>query len=293
MNNVCGRLLAAGLGLILAVSWDGPALAGQALEAKPAAVFGMLAEPCPPPLDLPPPVQAFNAAFIAPGKVDMPRMLALTQDPAFVAYNAAKSAREAADWAGLCRYRRDNDAIVASGKSPKAVFFGDSITENWVLGDPGLFGADVVGRGIGGQTSAQMLVRFRSDVIDLRPRVVQILAGTNDIAGNRGPTSERDFQNNIMAMVELARAHRIRVVLASIPPAARFFWRPEVAPGPQIARLNTWLRDYARRERLTFIDYHAMLAGPEGAMRPGLSLDGVHPNRDGYALMRPLAWRVH
>ena len=293
MNSLRDRLLAVGLGSVLALSVNGPTCARQATsEAKPSPV-GMVAQPCPPPLNVPPPVQAFNDAFIAPGKVDMPRMLALTQDPAFVAYNAAKSAREAADWAGLCRYRRDNDAIVASGKSPKAVFFGDSITENWVMGDPGLFGADVVGRGIGGQTTAQMLVRFRSDVIDLRPRVVQILAGTNDIAGNRGPTSERDYQNNIMAMVELARAHRIRVVLASIPPAARFFWRPEVTPGPQIARLNAWLRDYARRERLTFIDYHAMLAGPEGGMRPGLSLDGVHPNRDGYALMRPLARHVY
>jgi lysophospholipase L1-like esterase len=252
----------------------------------------MVDQPCPPPLEIPTPVRAFNQAFVAPGKVDMPRMLALTKDPAFVAYNEAKAARDAADWAGLCRYRRDNDAIVASGRRPRAVFYGDSITENWPLGDPDLFGRDVVGRGIGGQTSAQMLVRFRSDVIDLKPRVVQILAGTNDIAGNKGPTSERDYQNNIMAMVELARAHRIKVVLASIPPAARFFWRPEVAPGPEIARLNAWLRDYARREGLAYVDYHAVLAGPEGAMRPGLSLDGVHPNQDGYAAMRALAERV-
>ena len=292
MNMPRGRLLAIGLGSLLTACIGGLALARQAAPETQPAVVGMVAEPCPPPLDPPPPVRAFNEAFIAPGKVDMPRMLALTKDPAFVAYNTAKTAREASDWAGLCRYRRDNDALVASGKRPRAVFFGDSITENWVLGDPGLFGTDVIGRGIGGQTTAQMLVRFRSDVIDLRPRVVQILAGTNDIAGNKGPTSERDFQNNIMAMVELARAHRIRVVLASIPPATRFFWQPAVTPGPQITRLNAWLRDYARREKLVFIDYHAALSGPEGAMRAGLSLDGVHPNRDGYAAMHALAGRV-
>lgn len=265
--------------------------AHEAVETKPA-VIGMVAEPCPAPLDVPPPVRAFNAAFLAPGKVDMPRMLALTKDPDFVAYNDAKTAREAVDWAGLCRYRRDNEVLLAAGRRPKVVFFGDSITENWVPGDPALFASDRVGRGIGGQTSAQMLVRFHADVIALGPKVVQIMAGSNDIAGNRGPTRERDYQDNIMAMVELAKAHHIRVVLASIPPASRFFWRPEVAPAPLIARLNAWLRDYASREGLVFIDYHAALAGPDGGMRAGLSIDGVHPNRDGYAMMRGLAEQV-
>ena len=272
------------LGLIMALA------AGPAIGQTPA--MGMVDEPCPPPLVAPEPVRAFNAMFLAPGKVDMPRLLALTKDPAFVAYNTEKTAREASDWAGLCRYRRDNEVLIASGRRPRAVFFGDSITENWVLGDPALFGDAVVGRGIGGQTSAQMLVRFHQDVIALKPRVVQILAGTNDIAGNRGPTSEQDYRNNIMAMVELARAHRIRVVLASIPPAAAFFWRPEVTPGPRIARLNAWLADYARREGLTYVDYHAVLAGPDGAMRKGWSLDGVHPNREAYLALRPLAERV-
>lgn len=287
MSSLHGGLMATGLALAIAAASPTGAR-GTAPDARPTVV-GMVAESCPPPLDIPPPVRAFNLAFIAAGKVDMPRMLALTQDPAFVAYNQAKTARDAADWAGLCRYRRDNDAVVASGRRPRAVFFGDSITENWVLGDPALFGQDIVGRGIGGQTTAQMLVRFRADVIDLRPRVVQILAGTNDIAGNKGPTRERDFQNNIMAMVELARVHHIRVVLASIPPARQFFWQPAVTPGPEIGRLNAWLRAYARRENLTYLDYHAALAGPDGAMRTGWSLDGVHPNRDGYAAMRPLA----
>ncbi len=262
------------------------------LALAAATPVGMVADPCPPALEAPEPVRAFNALFLAPGKVDLPRLLALTKDPAYVAYNAEKTAREATDWAGLCRYRRDNEAIISSGRRPRAVFFGDSITEAWVLGDPDLFGDAVIGRGIGGQTSAQMLVRFRQDVIDLKPRVVQILAGTNDIAGNRGPTREQDFQNNIMAMVELAKAHHIKVVLASIPPAAAFIWKPELTPAPMIARLNVWLADYARREGLTYLDYYAVLAEPDGAMRKGWSLDGVHPNRDGYAAMRALAGRV-
>jgi lysophospholipase L1-like esterase len=280
-----------GLGVGLAFFAEA-ASAQEPREGGSPPAFGMVDDPCPSPLVAPAPVRAFNEAFLAPGKVDLPRMLALTKDPAYVAYDKAKAVRDAADWAGLCRYRRDNDAILASGRRPRAVFFGDSITENWVLGDPALFGADVIGRGIGGQTTAQMLVRFRSDVIALRPRVVQIMAGTNDIAGNRGLTSERDFHANISSMVELARAHRIRVVLASIPPATRFFWRPEVEPGPRIARLNAWLRDYARREGLEYKDYHALLAAPDGAMRPGFSLDGVHPNRNGYAAAHALAVTV-
>lgn len=269
------------------MAWFGAALA---FVAGPAlAQEGMVDEPCPPPLEIPGAARDFNRAFIAPGKVDMPKMLALTKEPAFVAYNEAKAAREAADWAGLCRYRADNQALKVTGRQPRVVFFGDSITENWPLGDPELFGAVVVGRGIGGQTSAQMLVRFRSDVIDLAPRVVHIIAGTNDIAGNKGPTAERDFQANIQSMVELARAHRIRVVLGAIPPSRRFFWKPQVEPAPRIARLNVWLADYARREGLVFLDYHAALADHEGAMRAGLTLDGVHPNQDGYAAMHDLA----
>lgn len=257
-----------------------------------ATPVGMGDDPCPSPLSVPEPVRTFNAMFLEPGKADLPRLLALTKDPAFVAYGAEKTAREADDWAGLCRYRRENEILIASGKRPRAVFFGDSITENWVLGDPDLFGGEIVGRGIGGQTSAQMLVRFSQDVIALRPRVVQIMVGTNDIAGNRGPTRDQDYQDNVKAMVELAKAHRIRVVLASIPPAAAFIWKPEVTPGPRIARLNAWLADYAHREGLTYLDYHAVLAGPDGGMRRGWSLDGVHPNRDGYAAMRPLGRRV-
>lgn len=262
------------------------------LVSSPAAsepAVGMVETPCPSPAPIPPSVAAFNRAFLEPGKPDLAKLMALTQEPDFVAYQAAKAERDAKDPNGLCRYAAENAALIASGKRPRAVLLGDSITENWVGGDPALFGdGALVGRGIGGQTTAQMLVRFHTDVIDLGPEVVHIMAGTNDVAGNGGPTSEAAYRNNIMAMVEIARAHGVRPVLASIPPAGRFFWRPEVRPLEQIVRLNDWLGAYASQEGLVFIDYHAVLTGPAGVMRPEFAIDGVHPNRDGYAAMRPL-----
>lgn len=264
----------------------------DARAQQQSAQIGMVENPCPALPPLPDSLKAFQQAFVEPGKPDIPKLTALTQTPEAIAYNKAKAARDAGDWAGLCRYRDDDTALLASGKRPDVVFFGDSITEGWILGDPSLFSDKVIGRGIGGQTSGQMLVRFRQDVIALRPKVVHILAGANDVAGNSGPTTEQAFKDNIVGMVELARANRIKVVLGSILPAKRFFWRPEIAPADQIVRLNAWLRTYAAAEGLAFKDYHAVLALPDGGMRPDLALDGVHPNRDGYALMRPLAQTV-
>jgi lysophospholipase L1-like esterase len=165
---------------------------------------------------------------------------------------------------------------------------GDSITEFWSRFDPELFGEGVVNRGISGQTSPQMLVRFYSDVVALRPAAVHLMAGTNDLAGNTGPSRPEDFKNNIRAMVDLAEANGIAVVLASIPPAAAFPWRPEVEPAPIIAQLNDWLEGYATENKLVFVDYHAAITGPSGELRAELSSDGVHPDADGYAAMRPL-----
>lgn len=198
----------------------------------------------------------------------------------------ASNARQ--DWAGLCRYREANERLLASGKSPRIVFIGDSITEGWAVADPELFAAGVVNRGISGQTTPQMLVRFRADVIALKPQMVHILAGTNDIAGNTGPTTTQDVKNNIVSMVELARANGIRVALGSIPPAARFKWRPQVDPVPHIHALNTWLREYARQNRLEYIDYYAALVGTSGELKPEFGNDGVHPNKEGYRVMRGL-----
>ncbi|MBU3076296.1 SGNH/GDSL hydrolase family protein [Sphingomonas quercus] len=193
------------------------------------------------------------------------------------------------DWAFLCRYQDENRALTGR---PRVVLFGDSITENWRAFDPGLFTGGIVGRGISGQTSSQMLVRFSQDVIALRPAIVHIMAGTNDIAGNTGPTTDRQFQDNIRAMTALAKAHGIRVILASIPPAAAFPWKPGIRPAARIRAWNGWLRDLARAEGLVYVDYHASLADDQGGMRAGLAGDGVHPTPAGYRQMDPLFRRA-
>ncbi|HKS57620.1 MAG TPA: SGNH/GDSL hydrolase family protein [Steroidobacteraceae bacterium] len=194
----------------------------------------------------------------------------------------------AQDWPGLCKYRAANAEVLASSTPTRIVFIGDSITEGWVGADPALFERGVVNRGIGGQTTPQMLVRFRADVVALHPQVVHVLAGTNDIAGNTGPSSLADYRNNIMSMVEIAQANGIDVILGSIPPAATFPWRQQIEPLPRIAEMNAWLRDYAKQKKLRFIDYHSALAGPAGELRADLGNDGVHPNSKGYAVMRKL-----
>jgi lysophospholipase L1-like esterase len=194
----------------------------------------------------------------------------------------------ALDWGQQCRYRRENAALSPPSRS-RVVFLGDSITEGWKSLDPQFFERDNLDRGISGQTTAQMLVRFRADVLDLRPQVVHIMAGTNDIAGNTGPISLTIIQGNVMSMVEQARCHGIRVILASIPPAAQFPWRQDIQPAETIAALNAWLRSYAKREHLVFVDYHSALSDDRGGLKSSLSDDGVHPNAAGYAVMRPLA----
>lgn len=195
------------------------------------------------------------------------------------------------DWPWLCRYRDDNRAYDARNPA-KVVFIGDSITEGWAKTDPALFTGGTVGRGLSGQTSPQILLRFYADVIALQPRVVHIMIGTNDIAGNTGPTSALAYQHNIRAMADLARANGIAVVLGSIPPADRMSWRPAIKPAPQIAALNAWLRGFAAERGLVFADYHAALAGPNGELRADLGKDGVHPEAPGYAVMRPIAERA-
>ncbi len=196
------------------------------------------------------------------------------------------------DWAQLCRYRSDNAALRRAG-TPRVVFMGDSITELWKPAHPEFFGENLVNRGISGQTTAQMLVRFRQDVIALKPAVVHILGGTNDVAGNAGPITLEAIKNNITSMVDLATANEIRVVLASVPPAGHFPWRPSIQePAQHIVELNVWLRRFARERNLFYVDYHEPLADERDAMKQTFSNDGVHPNRDGYAVMEPLARRA-
>jgi lysophospholipase L1-like esterase len=190
------------------------------------------------------------------------------------------------DFGQLCRYAAANRAVT---QPVRVVFMGDSITDNWINRDAGFFTGGRVDRGISGQTTQQMLVRFRQDVIALHPQAVHIMAGTNDVAGNTGAATMATVQGNIQSMAELARAHGIRVILASIPPAAAFRWAPEKQPVPQIRALNAWLKAYAAKNGFTYVDYFAAMADSAGGMRPGLADDGVHPTEAGYAVMRPLA----
>jgi acyl-CoA thioesterase I len=193
------------------------------------------------------------------------------------------------DWAYISRYREANRALATQSSQRRVVFMGDSITQGWA-GQPFIKdNPDYVGRGISGQTTPQMLVRFRSDVIALQPAVVHLMAGTNDVAQNTGPESPGEIEGYIKGMVEIALANNIRVVLASIPPAGDFAWRRGLAPAPQIRALNDWIREYAARRGLVYADYWSVLATGAGAMKPELSPDGVHPNAAGYEAMRPVA----
>ena len=192
------------------------------------------------------------------------------------------------DWAYLNRYRAANAALTPTPGHPRIIFMGDSITQGWFDRVPAFFTPGRIGRGISGQTTPQMLVRFRQDVIDLKPAVVHIMAGTNDIAGNTGPMSVEESKATIMSMAELARAHGIRVILASIPPADHFPWKPGLVAAPRIATMNAWLKDYAARTGATYADYWHVLHDGD-ALRADYGTDGVHPNEAGYAAMAPVA----
>ena len=193
------------------------------------------------------------------------------------------------DWAWLGRYRADNQKLLDSIAKVDVVFMGDSITEGWANNDPGFFSNGIVGRGISAQTTPQMLVRMYSDVIQLKPRVVHIMAGTNDIAHNTGPMTAQDTQNNIMAMCEIAWSHKIRIVLGSVPPASKYWWRPEANPKPEALALNDWLRSYARQINAKYADYATALSDAQGNVKLELAKDEVHPTKEGYAVMRPIA----
>lgn len=200
---------------------------------------------------------------------------------AVAARAATAKARQADDWPDLARYR---DANRAAGR-PDLIMIGDSLTEIWALAMPELFGDRIVNRGIAGQTSAQIMLRFMADVVDLAPARVHILCGTNDVAGNGGPTTPDDYRRNIRAMVDLATANGIAVLLATIPPAAAIFWSPEARPLEWIPHLNGWLRDFAQVRALEIVDYHAVLDDGAGGLRPGYSADGVHVTREAYRAM--------
>lgn len=191
------------------------------------------------------------------------------------------------DWAQFGRYAEADSQMTSS---PKAVFMGDSITDNWDDNDQAFFTDNgLVCRGISGQTTSEMLVRFRQDVIGLHPKYVVILAGTNDLALNNGFISMDNIMGNIMSMCELARIHRIKPVLCSVLPSTGFGWRPEVKDvASKIEQLNGMIEEYARSERIPYVDYHSALKDEHGGLPAKYSGDGVHPGLDCYKIMEKI-----
>jgi lysophospholipase L1-like esterase len=195
------------------------------------------------------------------------------------------------EWAYLSKYRDANARLGPPGTTEnRVVFFGDSITEGWGNIDGEFFAAKpYVNRGISGQTTSQMLVRFRQDVIGLKPAAVVILGGTNDIAENGGITTLGAIEENLQSMVELAQVNKIRVVLASVLPTLDYPWRPGLKPKDKITALNQWMENFCRLNNLVYLDYYSAMVDANGALRPELTKDGVHPNGAGYSIMGPLA----
>ncbi|MDT0646044.1 SGNH/GDSL hydrolase family protein [Zunongwangia sp. F260] len=194
------------------------------------------------------------------------------------------------DWANLKKYRDANKSIIENGNYPQVVFMGNSITEGWVRMHPDFFSDNnFVGRGISGQTTPQMLIRFMPDVVELKPKAVVILAGTNDIAGNTGFSSVKMITDNIKAMAQLAEANGIKVILSSILPVYDYPWRPGLEPVSKIAKINEWLENYARQNGHVYLDYFSALKNEKEGMKVEYAEDGVHPTSAGYDVMEPLA----
>jgi lysophospholipase L1-like esterase len=198
------------------------------------------------------------------------------------------------DWANLARYRDANRGLTTAAN--RVVFMGDSITDSWPQPRFGEFfpGKPYVGRGISGQTTPQMLLRFRQDVINLKPKAVVILAGTNDIAGNTGSMTNEDIQGNLMSMAELSKANGIRVVLSSVLPVSEYHVttnapQTTLRPMDRITSLNDWMKKYAAAEGHVYLDYFSAMLDDKGLLRAELSADDLHPNAKGYAIMSPLA----
>jgi len=194
------------------------------------------------------------------------------------------------DWFRFNDYRVDNERIIANKNYPEVVFMGNSITENWAHFHPEFFTAhNFLGRGIGGQTSAHMLVRFKTDVIDLQPRVVVIMAGTNDVAHNEFWVAPEQVVNNVISMCILAQANGIIPIISSIPPCTAFVWRPEIKnAGQTIVEINRNLRAYAEANDIIYVDYHSALTDENMGFPKSLSEDGCHPNPDTYYTMEEM-----
>lgn len=193
------------------------------------------------------------------------------------------------DFANFARYEKQNQELKSSGITPEAVLMGDSITEGWFATDPEFFTQNnFVGRGISGQVTSQMLLRFREDVILLKPKRVIILAGTNDIAENQGPISLYKVMGNIISMAELAKVNKIKVVLCSVLPAYDFPWKSGMNPADKVIALNKMIEDYAKKNKLTYVDYHTPLKDEKNGLPKETAEDGIHPNKLGYEKMEAI-----
>jgi lysophospholipase L1-like esterase len=206
-------------------------------------------------------------------------------------YEKMINERNKVDWPYLSCYREDNNKLgLPSAGEKRVVFMGNSITEGWKYVRPEYFaGKPYICRGISGQTSPQMLVRFRPDVIALKPAVVLILTGINDIAGNTGPSTLEMIEDNITSMAELAKANGIQLVLCSVLPAYDFPWNPGVFPAEKIVLLNKWIKEYAATNGFAYLDYYSSMVDERNGLKAEFSEDGVHPNEKGYKVMEQLA----
>ena len=197
---------------------------------------------------------------------------------------------QAQDWPNLKKYQKENTALsIPSSDQKRIVFMGDSITEFWSVIDPDYFSVkSYINRGISGQTTPQMLIRFRADVIALQPTAVVILAGINDIAGNTGPSSIEMIWDNIFSMVELAKTNNIKVILCSVLPAYDFPWKPNQEPIEKIKALNEIIKNYAAANNIVYVDYYSVMVDDRQGLKAKYSNDGVHPNKTGYQIMEPI-----
>lgn len=196
----------------------------------------------------------------------------------------------AQDWPKFSRYRNENEKIgLPAPNEKRIVFIGNSITDGWSNARPDFFtGKPYVNRGISGQTTPQMLVRFRADVINLKPAVVVILAGTNDIAGNTGPATLEMIKDNILSMAQLAKANRIRVVICSVLPVFDYPWKPGIEPADKIIALNKLLKSDAEKGGMIYADFYSAMVDEQKGLKAEYSGDGVHPNETGYIVMEPI-----
>lgn len=195
------------------------------------------------------------------------------------------------NYAQLSRYQAANKALPVA-EPGRVVFYGDSITDAWGNGDnkASFFpGKPYLDRGISGQTTPQMLIRFQQDVVALKPAAVVILAGTNDIAGNTGVETLTMIEDNLSSMAAIAKENNIKMIFSSVLPVSDYAWRRGLQPVEKIRTLNTWMKNYCATNGCTYLDYYTALATPDGGMKPGTSKDGVHPTAEGYAIMAPLA----